>query len=215
MAAWHVRVGTTECRVVFGLRALRPPRFVFIIGSIRPYLEAACKWYSEANAGPGAEAGAGFRDYKNSVVQYSMCCSIGAAGFRPSSRAHDAGLSPCARNTIREAISRTRRAASQLAASMQDTLSEGTARAAQLAPSAVTASAVGGSATRSVVADSLRRRAARARSTHARAIARRRGCFLGCVSCKFSHFKFGQQSSLFQDISGFLKNERKREKRRW
>jgi hypothetical protein len=106
--------------------------------------------------------------------------------------------------------SRTRRAAS-----MQDTLSEGTARAAQLAPSAVTASAVGGSATRSVVADSLRRRAARARSTHARAIARRRGCFLGCVSCKFSHFKFGQQSSLFQDISGFLKNERKREKRRW
>ena len=34
------------------------------------------------------------------------------------------------------------------AASMQDTLSEGIARAAQLAPSAVTASAVGGSATR-------------------------------------------------------------------
>ena len=48
MAASHVRVGTTECRVVFGLRALRPPRFVFIIGSIRPYLEAACKWYSKA-----------------------------------------------------------------------------------------------------------------------------------------------------------------------
>jgi hypothetical protein len=38
---------------------------------------------------------------------------------------------------------------------MQDTLSEGTARAAQLAPSAVTASAVGRSATRSVVADCL------------------------------------------------------------
>ena len=37
------------------------------------------------------------------------------------------------------------------AASMWDTLSEGTARAAQLAPSAVTASAVGGSATRGVV----------------------------------------------------------------
>ena len=33
-----------------------------------------------------------------------------------------------------------------IAASMQDTLPEGTARAAQLAPSAVTASAVGGSA---------------------------------------------------------------------
>ena len=37
------------------------------------------------------------------------------------------------------------------AASMQDTLSEGTARAAQLAPSAVTAGAVGGPATRGVV----------------------------------------------------------------
>ena len=33
-----------------------------ILGSIRPYLVAACKWYSEADAGPGAEAGAGFRD---------------------------------------------------------------------------------------------------------------------------------------------------------
>ena len=32
------------------------------IGSIRPYLEAACKWYSEADAGPGAEAGSGCRD---------------------------------------------------------------------------------------------------------------------------------------------------------
>ena len=62
------------------------------------------------------------------------------------------------------------------AASMQDTLPEGTARAAQLAPSAVTASAVGGSATRSVVADSLRRRAA---LRGARAIARRRGSKLG------------------------------------
>eukprot|EP00964_Phaeocystis_antarctica_P011958 scaffold6597_cov77-Phaeocystis_antarctica.AAC.1 len=51
-------------------------------------------------------------------------------------------------------------------------LSERTARAAQLAPSAVTASAVGGSATRSVVAESLRRRAAR---RGARAIARRGG----------------------------------------
>jgi len=45
------------------------------------------------------------------------------------------------------------------AASMQDTLSEGTARAAQLAPSAVTAGAVGGPAIRGVVqwlAESLR-----------------------------------------------------------
>ena len=51
-----------------------------------------------------------------------------------------------------------------------------TRSAARLAPSAVTASAVGGSATRSVVADSLRRRAAR---RGARAIARRRGSKLG------------------------------------
>eukprot|EP00964_Phaeocystis_antarctica_P002136 scaffold1120_cov57-Phaeocystis_antarctica.AAC.3 len=79
-----------------------------------------------------------------------------------------AGLSPCARNTIRKAISRD-----TSAASMQDTLSERTARAAQLAPSVVTASAVGGSATRSGVAESLvRRRAAR---RGARAIARRGG----------------------------------------
>ena len=35
---------------------------VFVLGSIRPYLVAARKWYSEADAGPGAEAGAGFRD---------------------------------------------------------------------------------------------------------------------------------------------------------
>ena len=55
------------------------------------------------------------------------------------------------------------------AASMQDTLPEGTARAAQLAPSAVSASAVGGSANRSVVADSLRRRAVPLRRAIARA----------------------------------------------
>ena len=36
--------------------------YSFTIGSIRPYLVAACKWYSEADAGPGAESGAGFRD---------------------------------------------------------------------------------------------------------------------------------------------------------
>ena len=78
------------------------------VGSIRPYLEARLsKWYSEADAGPGAEAGAGFRDYKNSFGSICVAASrSGAAGFRPSSRAHDAGLSPCARNTIREAISR-------------------------------------------------------------------------------------------------------------
>ena len=37
---------------------------------------------------------------------FTMFCSIGAAGARPRSRAHDAGLSPCARNTIQEATSR-------------------------------------------------------------------------------------------------------------
>ena len=58
-----------------------------------------------------------------------------ALGSRP------APGTPCGKRSVG-----TRRAAS-----MQDTLFEGTARAAQLAPSAVTASAVGGSATRSVV----------------------------------------------------------------
>jgi len=94
---------------------------------------------------------------------FNMCCSIGAAGFRPSSRAqagHDAAGALALRR--RNTTSATRRAAS-----MQDTLSEGTARAAQLAPSAVTTSAVGGSATRSVVADSLRRRAAPPRRAQA------------------------------------------------
>jgi hypothetical protein len=84
-----------------------------MVGSIRPYLdfwrppvsgmysEADAGPGAEADAGPGAEAEAGFRDYKNFFVQYSMCCSIGAAGFRPSSRAHDAGLSPCQAAALR------------------------------------------------------------------------------------------------------------------
>jgi len=92
-----------------------------------------------------------------------------------------AGLSPCARNTIREAISRD---TSTRAASMQDTLSEGTARAAQLAPSAVTVSAVGGSATRRICHQKCgcrlsptndERASGRLVEEHARAIARRRG----------------------------------------
>ena len=39
---------------------------------------------------------------------FTMCCraSVRPGSFRPRSRAHDAGLSPCAQNTIREAISR-------------------------------------------------------------------------------------------------------------
>jgi len=62
-----------------------------------------------------------------------------------------------------------RSAGTHRAASMQDTLSERTARAAQLAASAVTTSAVGGSATGSGVAASLRRRAAPPRRAIARA----------------------------------------------
>eukprot|EP00964_Phaeocystis_antarctica_P154388 scaffold123071_cov51-Phaeocystis_antarctica.AAC.1 len=50
--------------------------------------------------GPASEADAVIKRR----LFFSMCCSIGAAGFRPSS--HDVGLSPCARNTIRKAISR-------------------------------------------------------------------------------------------------------------
>ena len=151
----------------------------------------------------GSEPRVGFRDYKNYFG--SICV---AASVRPGSgRVHEhttLGSRPAPGTPSAKRSVGTRRAAS-----MQDTLSEGTARAAQLAPSAVTTSAVGGSATRSVVADSLRRRAgARSREEHARSLARRRGCFLGCVSCKFSHFRQKR-------ISGFLKNKRKREKRRW
>ena len=40
-----------------------------LLGSIRPYLVAACKRYSEADAGPGAEAGPGFRDSRILFVQ--------------------------------------------------------------------------------------------------------------------------------------------------
>jgi len=123
----------------------------------------------------GSEPRVGFRDYKNYFG--SICV---AASVRPGSgRVHEhttLGSRPAPGTpSAKRSVGHVERAASQLAASMQDTLSEGTARAAQLAPSAVTASAVGGSATRSVVADSLRRRAARARSTHARAHARSRG----------------------------------------
>jgi len=50
------------------------------LGNIRPYLESACKLYSEADAGPGAEAGAGFRDYKN---YFGSTCV--AASVRPGS----------------------------------------------------------------------------------------------------------------------------------
>ena len=64
-----------------------------------------------------------------------------------------ATLSSCPTRTFsqRRTPSAKRSVGTRRAASMQDTLSEGTARATQLAPSAVTASAVGGSANRSVV----------------------------------------------------------------
>ena len=62
----------------------------------------------------------------------------------------------------------TRSVGTRRAASMQDTLSERTARAAQLAASAVTASAVGGSATRSVSRSTRDRAAWRSRSSSER-----------------------------------------------
>jgi hypothetical protein len=80
-----------------------------------------------------------------------MCCSIGAAGFRPSSRARRWALA------LRpEHHPRSDQSGHIESSQHAGHAAEGTARAAQLAPSAVTASAVGGSATRSVVANSLR-----------------------------------------------------------
>ena len=100
-------------------------------------------------------------------------CSIGAAGFRPRSQAHDAGLSlsPCARNTIREAISRDTSSSQHAGHAVR----RNRTRSAAGTRSAVTASAVGGSATthqKCGSAESLRRRAAR---REARVIARRGG----------------------------------------
>jgi hypothetical protein len=91
-----------------------------------------------------------------------------AAGFssRPSSRVHDAGLSPCARNTIREAISRDTSSSQHAGHAVRRNR---TRSAAGTFSGQLTASAVGGSATRSVVADSLRRRAAPLRRAIARA----------------------------------------------
>jgi hypothetical protein len=98
--------------------------------------------YSEADAGPGAEAGAGFRDYKNSFGSICVAASVrpGQAEFT-SARRWALALRP-------EHHPRSDQSGHvEQPACVQDTLSEGTARAAQLAPSAVTASAVGGSAT--------------------------------------------------------------------
>ena len=124
-----------------------------------------------------------------------------------------AGLSPCARNTIREAISRdtsSSQHAGHAARRNRTRSAAGTFSGHRQRSRRIRHQKCG--CRLSPTTSGSREEHAR---TRARAIARRRGCFLGCVSCKFSHFKFGQQSSLFQDISGFLKNERKREKRRW
>ena len=49
-------------------REAKTPAF---IGSIRPYLVAARKWYSEADAGPSAEAGAEAGDSNERLVNAS------------------------------------------------------------------------------------------------------------------------------------------------
>ena len=123
------------------------------VASIRPSLEAACKGYSEADAGRGAEAGSGAVikriQYVFDFAAETWATHV-AASARPGSGLVDAhttlGSRPAPGTPSAKRSVGTRRAAS-----MQDTLSEGTARAAQLAPSAVTTSAVPGSATRSVV----------------------------------------------------------------
>ena len=88
-------------------------------GSIRPSIRLTVRQHP-----PGVRAASACRGQQpprangccdrvpNAYVFFICCrlrvsrCSIDVAGFRPRSPAHDAGLSPCARNTIREAISR-------------------------------------------------------------------------------------------------------------
>ena len=86
--------------------------------------------------------------YAHFFASLQTRCSIGAAAFRPRSRAHDAGLSPCARNTMREAISR--RHVEQPACRTRCPKEPHAQRSWQLQRSPP----VGGSATRSVVAES-------------------------------------------------------------
>jgi len=100
---------------------------------------------------------------------FSMCCSIGAAGSGLVHEHTTLGSRPAPGTPSAKRSVGTRRAAS-----MQDTLSEGTARAAQLAPSAVTASAVGGSATRRVVGRVSPTTSGSSRSTRDRAAWRSR-----------------------------------------
>jgi hypothetical protein len=122
---------------------------------------------------PARKPGPAVGDDKN-YCSSNLCC---AASVRPGSgqvHEHTTLGSRPAPGTL----SAKRSVGTRRAASMQDTLPEGTARAAQqLAPSASPpASAVGRSTTRSVVADSVRRRAAPLRRAFARA-PRRVRCF--------------------------------------
>jgi hypothetical protein len=90
----------------------------------------------------------------NGLLAFSKTAALGVSEFRVQSFNEQNNSKPTKRLALRrhasfEAISRDTRSSQQ--PSMQDTLPEGTARATQLAPSAVTASAVGGSANISVV----------------------------------------------------------------
>ena len=126
--------------------------------------------YSEADAGPGAEAGAGFRDYKNSFgsicVAASRCGRVLFEAEFTSTRRWALALRPehhprsDQSGHVEQPACRTRCPKEPHA---QRSWQAGTF-SGQL-----TASAVGGSATRSVVADSLRRRAAPLRRAIARA----------------------------------------------
>jgi hypothetical protein len=92
---------------------------------------------------PAAESFAG---YANFTASLQTRCRTHAAALLAFVMTEALGSRPAPGTPSAKRSVGTRRAAS-----MQDTLSEGTARTAQLAPSAVTAGAVGGPATRGVV----------------------------------------------------------------
>ena len=110
-------------------------------------------WWSRVRAGAGIGVGNRLRRCKSLFVVTHISwlplqtrCRTHAAALLAFAMSEALGSRPAPGTPSAKRSVGTRRAAS-----MQGTLSEGTARAAQLAPSAVTASAVGGSATRGVV----------------------------------------------------------------
>ena len=62
------------------------------LGSIRPYLVAAGKWYSEADAGPGAEAGMHVLPCYKQHVEHRHCKVGVAIAYRLSQ--HERKLRP-------------------------------------------------------------------------------------------------------------------------